>query len=102
VDQVEVKEIPSSSAAPGVGASHQITYTLHGSGHLRFYYFLKTPECRPFVRVKDDELVKKMHENAKKLEIGGLISFEAGQGTDQGKYHLQRTSHDVFTITSLR
>jgi hypothetical protein len=94
---VDVKEMPSSVAAPGVSPSHKITYS-DGSDRFWFYYFLRTPECRPFVGEKDDELVKHLYPKGRALEIEGFLSFNLGPGD----YHLQRLSPHVFTITALR
>jgi len=68
---VEVKDMVSSDAAPGVQPSHKITYT-EGSNQFWFYYFMRTPECRPFIRMKDDELVKHMYPKGIALKIEGF------------------------------
>jgi len=86
----------SSSAAPGVSPTHKITYS-DGSDQFWFYYSLRTPECRPFIRAKDDELVKQMYPKSMALEIERFISFNIGPCD----YHVQRRSRDTFTITAL-
>ena len=93
----DVRDMMSSNAAPGVRPSHKITYT-DGSDQFWFYYFLQRPECRPFIRAKDDELVKHMYPKGIALEIEGYLSFNIGPGD----YHLQRLSPHVFTITALK
>jgi len=59
---------------------------------------MRTSECRPFVRVKDDELIKQMYPRGWALEIEGFLSLSIGAAD----YHLQRLSPHVFTITALR
>jgi hypothetical protein len=95
---VEVKDMVSSDAAPGVQPSHKITYT-DGSDQFWFYYFMRTPECRPFIRMKDDELVKHMYPKGVALKIEGFLSFNLG---GLGDFHLQRLSSHVFTIAALK
>jgi hypothetical protein len=94
---LEVKDMPTSSVAPGVAPSHKITFT-EGSETFWFYYLMRTPDFRPFVRTRDDELVKHIYAKGTALPIEGFISFNLGSAD----YHLQRLSAHVFTVTSLK
>ena len=94
----EVKEIPTSNDDPTVGATHKITYNVGSDRFSYYYFFLRTPECRPFVRTQDDEFVNELHRQGGVLHIEGSVSFKA----QLGGYNVQRLSRDVFTVTSLQ
>ncbi|WP_018233814.1 hypothetical protein [Thioalkalivibrio thiocyanodenitrificans] len=82
----------------GLTPSHKITIQ-HGSNTYTYWYTQEPSTARPFDRMRDRDLVKRMHAKGMEFGIDQFESFAIGAERD---YHLKRVSSHEFVIKSLR
>jgi hypothetical protein len=76
---------------------HHITVT-QGSVQSHFWYFLSSPEAKPFDANHDQKLVQKLHDQGVKLALGAHIVVTSNAGHS---YNLGRMDAKNYSVQSL-